>query len=146
MVNDAIYNLSRSHAKMRPTLPSGVDLRDPQYRNAKGVSPWDRFNELMGNGFDGKRKSFFEATHDLIRSKRWQEASAGTEEFPGGTRWDAFARLKGQYEHMALMQTLREFKQLRTDNAFQELRARGAHFGGEVGVKKAERLFESRGR
>ncbi|HTF40878.1 MAG TPA: hypothetical protein VK754_09830, partial [Propionibacteriaceae bacterium] len=140
LVDDSIASLMRSHGKMTPVMSSGVDLRDPKWKNGQGITPWERFNQLLSTGFDGQMLSFEEQMREVVTSPEWQSASAGTEEFPGGLRFELFAQVKGQYEQGALKRTLSEFEGMANEHFLQEARRRGS-LGGRQGVQAVEEQF-----
>lgn len=140
LVDDSIGSLMRNHGKMTPVMSSGVDLRDPKWKNRQGITPWERFNELLSTGFDQQMPSFEEQMREIITSPEWQSASAGTEEFPGGLRFELFAQVKGEYEQGALKKVLSEFEGTANEHFLQEARRRGS-LGGRQGVEAVEEQF-----
>lgn len=95
---------------------SQIDLNDPRWEK-NGVRAHERVMELIREG--GLRKEM----EDMIKSKAWQNASAGTSTYPGGLKAQLLAEIKDKHETRAVQQMLREwgpeFRDMWTAAAFK---------------------------
>src|SRR5690606_3685179 len=113
-VAQALVDLGRAFPMPRPTREGGrIDLSDRRaFDNGTGQSPYDRMLQLMAEP-PGNLPPLRQAMEALVKSKAWQNASAGSEAYPGGARWMLANDLISRYQNMAEKQVLKEYPRLR---------------------------------
>lgn len=124
-----------------PRKVEGVDLGDREKFAVAGVTPWDRLHELIRE--PKGRPPLRDALETLVNSPKWQSASEGSIQFPGGERWQLAADIIDSYQQNALRQVEKEFPALREELKIQR-KLRGASFrDGQAG---AEAVLDKAGR
>jgi len=109
-VQEQLVQLGRGMA-MPSSKVGGIDLTDrgTWKRNAKDTqSPYDRMLELqgnMGNGMPSLRAKLTE----LMQSDGWAKMGAGTDQYPGGERYDAASHVIKAYQGAALAKVETEY-------------------------------------
>jgi hypothetical protein len=140
-VENVLLTLDRGFPPHPTTVVNGlVNLLDPKFAAEGQPVPYVRLMDLIREGFDGN-PGLREQIVDLVNSERWDNASEGSEQFPGGSRWVLAAAIKTTQEQRAFNIVRQEYPLL--DNAFKAaLRARGMSMReGQDGVEQVESLF-----
>jgi hypothetical protein len=131
---------------MPATKIGGVDLTDRSTwkRNAQDTqSPYDRMLELEGNPGDGK-PSLRAALTTLMESEGWAKMGAGTDQYPGGERYDAASSIIKAYQGVALAKVQKEYPGLLEavqGGRVQSKRALAAPLGSRTGSSTQSPAF-----
>jgi hypothetical protein len=136
-LNKAFAPLSR---KQINGLPIDLTDRDKFNDGPQGISPYERANQLMANPKHGK--PLLDELRELVQSPEYQRLSPGSDEFPGGQRWNAAATRIQTAQQRALAQVQREYKSLRTEIALKQQEKGASLTRGQAGV---DRLLEKAG-
>jgi len=140
-VENILLTLDRGLPPHPTTVANGfVNLLDPKLAAEGQPVPYVRLMQLIREGFDGNA-GLREQIVNLVNSDRWNDASDGSEQFPGGARWILANAIKTTQEQRAFNIVRQEYPRL--DNVFRAaLRARGMSVrAGQDGVAQVESLF-----
>lgn len=136
-----IMKLGHGFASFPQKTPNGVDLTDRKtFDNGTGISPWNRLMELVREPRGGG-ESLRTRIDKLIQSEKYQNASPGTMDYPGGERWNLIARERMRAYTKALRQVMSEYPKLLEEDRRARHLQRGALRGGEEGLLRAEEIF-----
>ncbi len=140
-VEDELMSLGRGFAPFAYTTPQGVDLRDREsFDNGTGKSPYNRLMELIRKPND-EGKTLRQRVETVVQSERYQNASPGTADYPGGERWDLVMRERQRAYARAYRMVLQEYPSLREEVRRAQRLKRAAYRGGEDALTNAEELF-----
>ena len=140
-VEDELYKLGQGFAPFPSRTPSGIDLRDREtFDNGTGVSPYRRMMDLIAKP-DSSGQTLRQRVEGVVASERYQNASGGTRDFPGGVRWQLVARERTKAHQRAFATVMREYPLLREEHLRSLRMARMAFRGGEAGLAQAEEMF-----
>ncbi|UOF81215.1 hypothetical protein [Caudoviricetes sp.] len=140
-VEDELASLGRGFANFPSKTPSGIDLADrSSFDNGTGVSPYNRIMELV-RAPNAEGKTLRQRVEEVVRSERYQNASPGTADYPGGRRWDLVARERTRAYDRAFRQVQQEYPLLREEVRRSTRLNRAAYRGGEDALTRAEELF-----
>lgn len=140
-VENTLLTLDRALPPHPTTVANGlVDLTDPKLAPKGKPVPYVRLMDLIREGFNGQ-PGLRDQIVNLVNSDRWNNASDGSEQFPGGTRWILANAIKTAQEQRAFNIVRQEYPAV--DNAFRaSIRARGMSLReGQGGVSQVENLF-----
>ena len=144
-LGEALMELGRPFSMPSETLANGnIDLRDRDKYREDGKprqSPYDRWMELIANPSPGV-PSLKESIQRLVDSPQWEQWSRGTNEFPGGMRWEQVNARVQQYRNMAWAQLLSEYPKLHRDAVRFNVMQGAAVMGGQQAQDRAEQFFQ----
>ena len=93
-----------------------IDLTDrSKWDNGTGQSPYDRWLEITSE------LGLREALTNVVRSQEWQDASPGTETYPGGARHMIAAKIIQSYHDAAKAKMLQEYPKLQDATSSEQL-------------------------
>ena len=140
-VEQELMSLGRGFANFPSKTPTGINLADrTAFDNGTGVSPYNRIMELVRTP-NAAGKTLRQRVEDVVRSERYQNASPGTADYPGGRRWDLVARERTVTYDKAFRKVLSEYPLLREEVRRAARLNRAAYRGGEDALTQAEELF-----
>lgn len=98
---------------MPSEMHGNVNLADrTSYDNGTGQSPYDRMLELVSKSRDGE-PNLRTALSKKIKSEEWANASDGTEQYPGGKKFEIASLIISKYQDRAFKQVLDEYPKLK---------------------------------
>jgi hypothetical protein len=140
-VEAELLKLEKGFAPFPKKLANGlVDLTDEEkFGNGSGKSPYERMQELISGA--GSEPSLRQQVEETAVGEKYQNRSAGSELFPGGSRWNLVAAIKARAEGRAWKQLLIEYPKLEEFYRVA-LRVRGASLKqGQEGIEEVEQMF-----
>lgn len=118
-----------------------VDLTDAQrFGRVDGLTPYEYAQRLLREPGDGE-PSLRDALSDLVKTDEWKEASAGSEQFPGGERFVMAYRVIDAYRRRAIGEMLDKFPAVREEIELMQARKGASRAEGEAGDLEVLREF-----
>ncbi|HKS07371.1 MAG TPA: hypothetical protein VJR92_13780 [Gemmatimonadaceae bacterium] len=142
-VEDQLATLGKGFTPFSKTIEGQIDLSDRlAFDNGTGVSPWARMMQLVRAPEDG-RPSLRAAVEALVKSEKYQAASRGDADFPGGRKWDLVSVLRQRYQTAALKQVMSEYPKLAEERK-RVLALERSAYRSEDGKEAVEAIFGKR--
>ena len=140
----ALFRVGRQMSLPGTTKFNGrVDLEDiDRWGEVDGMSPYEFWQERSAKPRFSRRTLKAELTK-LVRSDRWRKMPEGSEEWPGGPRYVAAARIVKRFQDMGEQEMFKAFPTIRRTLQQESVLKRMGTVGGRKATDKLQDRFDS---
>jgi len=141
----SLYRLGKNMALPDHLKYDGrLDLRDTnRFGKVNGMSPYEFWQEKTAHP-SANTPSLKSALSRLIHSTAWARMPPGSEDFPGGPRYEAAAAIIQQYQDLAEVQMLGAFPDLAQADMQEKILRSVGRFGGRPATDALQESFTRR--
>jgi hypothetical protein len=142
----ALFRVGKQMALPGDTKFDGrVDLNDSErWGEVDGMSPYEYWMEQTAKSrFD--RKTLKQELTELVRSSSWARMPEGSEDWPGGPRFVAAARIVKRRQEAGERAMMGAFPKIRTSMIQERMLKRFGEIGGRPATDRLQRSFNRRG-